>query len=179
MKSMVGSTTQPNRLMWVSELWPVMNAVASGKLSSDVRKSGYSLDWNLLGIVAQKEATMNPLKLTGEEYDAKLKKALANLDGVSIFSAMAFDASKTVMIIFKMDSNELWLAEQNMKDIVRALQTIGTDGKRVRLAAKMMNGLTGLTMTLSEQAVKDFDASVDVVEWAAIAEEYNVAKGLQ
>jgi hypothetical protein len=112
-------------------------------------------------------------------YQDNLDIAMAELEDVTIVSAKAFEPSKTVMIIFQMDGNELWLAEQNMKDIVESVQAIGTDGKRLRLAAKMMNGLTGLTITLSEQAVKDLDDSVDVVEWAAIAEEYNVASGLK
>jgi hypothetical protein len=112
-------------------------------------------------------------------YQAYLSAAMDKLEGVTIIAANAFEPSKTVLIIFKMDDNELWLAEQNMKAIVAAVQAIGTDGKRLRLAAVMENRLAGLTITLSEQAVKDFDASADVIEWASIAEEYNVAKGLQ
>jgi hypothetical protein len=112
-------------------------------------------------------------------YQDNLKIRVTSLTHIDFVSVAAFEPSKTVLIIFKMDDNELWLAEQNMKDIVQAVQKVGTDGKRLRMAAKMENGLTGLTITLSEQAVKDFDASADVVDWAAIAEEYNVAKGLQ
>jgi hypothetical protein len=112
-------------------------------------------------------------------YQDNLDIAVAELEDVTIISAQAFEPSKTVMIIFKMDSNELWLAEQNMKDIVESVQAIGTDGKRLRLAAKMENGLTGLTITLSEETVMGLDCSAEVIEWAKIADEYNVAKGLQ
>jgi hypothetical protein len=112
-------------------------------------------------------------------YQARLSAALAELEDVTILSANAIDQSKTVLIIFKLDDNELWLAEQNMNEIVAAVQAIGTGGHRLRMAAKMENGLTGLTMTLSEQAVKDFDASTDVIDWAEIAEEYSVASGLK
>jgi hypothetical protein len=116
---------------------------------------------------------------TMKTYQDNLDIAMAELEDVTIISAKVFEPSKTVMIIFKMDSNELWLAEQNMKDIVDSVQAIGTDGKRLRLAAKMENGLTGITMTLSEETVKNLDCSADVIEWAKIADEYNVAKGLQ
>jgi hypothetical protein len=111
--------------------------------------------------------------------ESALKWELNLLEDIQIISANIFEPSKTVMVIFKMDDNELWLCEQNMKVIVSAIKGLVPDGYRLRLAAKMVNGLTGLTITLSEQAVKDFDASADVVDWAAIAEEYNVAKGLQ
>lgn len=112
-------------------------------------------------------------------YQTILDAAMKQVLDVTIISAKAFEPSKTVLIIFQMDDNELWLAEQNMKAIVRAVQAIGTDGKRLRLGGKMENGLTGLTITLSEEAVKGFDAAADVVDWAAIADEYNVAKGMQ
>jgi hypothetical protein len=112
-------------------------------------------------------------------YDEQLKEAMKNLPDMTIISVLVNPMNKTNMIIFRLDDNELWLAEQNMKAIVGAVREVGTGGHRLRMAAKMENGLTGLTITLSEQAVRDFDASVDVVDWAAIAEEYHVAKGLQ
>lgn len=112
-------------------------------------------------------------------YQVELDAAMKQLEDVTIISAKAFEPSKTVLIIFKMDSNELWLAEQNMKDIMRAVQAIGTDGKRLRMAAKMENGLTGLTIQISEKTVQGLDCAAEVIEWAAIAEEYNVASGLK
>jgi hypothetical protein len=115
------------------------------------------------------------------DYQKLLDATMQTLEDVQIISAKAIELSKTILVIFKMDDNELWLAEQNMKLIVEAIkvQAMGTNGYRLRMAAKMENGLTGLTITLSEQSVKDFDASADVVEWSEIAEEYNVASGLK
>jgi hypothetical protein len=124
-----------------------------------------------IGRDAQKEETM--------PYQEKLQEAINKMEHVRFIVVSAIPLTKTVMIIFMMDGNELWLAEQNMKDIVRVIQVIGTNGYRLRMAAKMENGLTGLTMTLSEETVKNLDCSADVIEWAKIADEYNVAKGLQ
>ena len=112
-------------------------------------------------------------------YQDKLDAAMKLLEDMTIISAKAFEPSKTVLIIFKMDSNELWLAEQNMKAIVAAVQGLMPIGYRLRMAAKMENGLTGLTITLAEQATKDLDAGAEVIDWASIAEEYNVATGLK
>jgi ATP-dependent protease Clp ATPase subunit len=112
-------------------------------------------------------------------YQEELQEAMKRLEDMTIITVLVNPMNKTNMIIFKLEDNDLWLAEQNMKAIAGTVQEVGTGGHRLRMAAKMENGLTGLTITLSEQAVKDFDAAADVVDWAAIAEEYHVAKGLQ
>jgi hypothetical protein len=113
------------------------------------------------------------------DYQGELDKAMATLEDLSIISAKAIELSSTVMVIFKMDSNELWLAEHNMRDIVKAIQPIGTNGYRLRMAAKMENQMTGLTITLSEGIVAVLDCSADVVVWQVFADEYNVASGLR
>jgi hypothetical protein len=123
---------------------------------------------------------LKPGRLPIDEYQPKLDAAMAGLaDDMTIISALSQPISHTVMIIFKMDSNELRLAEQNMRHIALAVQEIGTNGYRLRIAAKMENGLTGLTLTISEEKLKALDAWVDIVDWQAVADEYNVASGLK
>lgn len=109
------------------------------------------------------------------EYQAELDAAMAVIEDVVILSARAIEMSQTVMIIFKMDANDVWLAQHNALVIVRAVQVIGTNGYRLRLAGKMENGLTGMTMTISADNLRPIDDTDDLVEWA---DEYHVAKGL-
>jgi hypothetical protein len=119
------------------------------------------------------------LKPEDIDYSLLLDDAVRSLTDISLISTKANEQSQTVLIVFKMDSNELWLAEQNMKAIVKAIQPIGTNGYRLRMAAKMENGLTGLTITLSWEAVAALDCSADVVDWEAVADEYHIASGLK
>lgn len=108
----------------------------------------------------------------------RVQDAFNGLD-VEIESAEAFEVSNRIVIQYVMEDDELWLAEQNLKDIVCAVQGVDTEGYGLRIGGNMTNGLTGLTATIEPETLAGIDCSADVIDWASVADEYSVASGLQ
>ncbi len=126
------------------------------------------------------QATIAVTEDTGMIYAEQIAQALDAIPLVIINDVGVFDISGRIQVVFAMVDNNLDIAEDHMKKIACAIKEVGTTGYDLRLAGENRGGGALVTATISEAAVNNLDCGVmSVIDWASVADEYNVAAGLR
>jgi hypothetical protein len=127
---------------------------------------------------AQDAATQQPADSLTSQQQAEA--ALATVAIADLNSVLVNDMNGRIVIDFNMRDNNVTVAQDQMGQMLCAIQANGPADYGIRFGGRMSNGMGGISATISPTAVQTIDCSnPGAIDWETVAEEYSVAEGLQ